>query len=109
MTWCKPLVRLNPSCKPDYRFSRKLVRDYSNWSDFQIKKHMQRLEELEYVLIHSGSRGKSISYELLYRGEARQQDSFVMGLINPDDLTDKLRYDNEKEPLNAEKKPPSRP
>ncbi|MBL1274787.1 MAG: hypothetical protein COB30_001745, partial [Ectothiorhodospiraceae bacterium] len=93
----------------DYRFSRKLVRDYSHWSDFQIKKHMQRLEELEYVLIHSGSRGKSINYELLYRGEARQQDSFVMGLINPDDLTDKLRYDNEKEPLNSEKKSPSRP
>ena len=93
----------------DYRFSRKLVRDYSHWSDFQIKKHMQRLEELEYVLIHSGSRGKSIIYELLYRGEARQQDSFVMGLINPDDLRNALRYDNEKEPLKREKKPPSRP
>ncbi|VAV87005.1 DNA primase, phage associated [hydrothermal vent metagenome] len=99
--------------QPDYRFSRKQVREYSRWSDFQIKKHMQRLEELEYVLIHSGSRGKSINYELLYRGEARQQDSFVMGLINPDDLrydkSDDKKYDNEKEPLNPEKKPPSRP
>jgi post-segregation antitoxin (ccd killing protein) len=44
----------------DYRFSRKDVRAMSGWTDFQVKKHLHRLEELEYVLVHSGSRGKSI-------------------------------------------------
>jgi DNA primase len=89
----------------DYRFSRKQVRDEKGWSDFQIKKHMQRLEELEYVLVHSGGRGKSIVYELLYQGEGNSGDPFLMGLI---DLK-KLGYDDEKEPLELEKERPSSP
>ncbi|MEW8051452.1 MAG: toprim domain-containing protein [Candidatus Thiodiazotropha sp.] len=89
----------------DYRFSRKDVRAMSGWSDFQVKKHMRRLEELEYVLVHSGSRGKSIVYELLYRGEGEAGESFLMGLLD----VKKLRYDDQKEPLNLDKAPPSCP
>jgi len=33
-----------------YRFSRRDVREYVGWTDFQIKKHMSRLQEMEYVL-----------------------------------------------------------
>lgn len=89
----------------DYRFSRKQVRDEKGWSDFQVKKHMQRLEELEYVLIHSGGRGKSIVYELLYQGEGKQGDLFLMGLID----VKKLGYDGEKKPLNRQKEPSGSP
>jgi hypothetical protein len=89
----------------DHRFSRKDVRAMSGWSDFQVKKHMRRLEELEYVLVHSGSRGKSIVYELLYRGEGEAGESFLMGLLD----VKKLRYDEQKEPPAEEKKPSSRP
>ncbi|ODB95151.1 DNA primase [Candidatus Thiodiazotropha endoloripes] len=89
----------------DHRFSRKDVRAMSGWSDFQVKKHMRRLEELEYVLVHSGSRGKSIVYELLYQGEGEAGESFLMGLLD----VKKLRYDDKKEPLKEKKESPSRP
>ncbi len=91
--------------KNEYRFSRKDVRHYSGWTDFQVKKHMHRLEEMEYVLVHSGSRGKSIVYELLYNNEGQQGNSFIMGLID----VEKLKYDSQKEPLKQEKKPSSSP
>ncbi len=89
----------------DYRFTRKEVRHACGWTDFQVKKHMQRLEDLEYVLVHSGSRGKSIVYELLYSGEGQTGDLFLMGLVD----VNSLRYDEQKKPLNDKKEPPSSP
>ena len=55
----------------DYRFSRRDVREHAGWSDFQVKMHMHKLEELEYVLVHRGGRGQSFVYELLYDGAGR--------------------------------------
>jgi post-segregation antitoxin (ccd killing protein) len=89
----------------DYRFSRKDVRHASGWTDFQVKKHMQRLEEMEYVLIHRGRRGQSYEYELLYQGEGEHEPSFLMGLIDPS----KLNYDAKKEPPKQNNEPPSSP
>lgn len=89
----------------DYRFSRKEVRHMSGWTDFQIKKHMHRLEEMEYVLIHRGKRGQSYEYELLYQGEGESGNTFLMGLID----THKLQCDAKKEPLNRNKEPSSSP
>lgn len=84
-----------------YRFTRRQVRHACGWTDFQVKKHMRRLEELEYVLVHSGSRGKSIVYELLYNGEGQDGELFLMGLLD----VKKLRYDVEKAPLKPKKAP----
>ena len=89
----------------DYRFSRKDVRQASGWTDFQVKKHMHRLEEMEYVLIHRGKRGQSYEYELLYQAEGKIHDMFMMGLID----TKKLQYDEKKKPLKQKKEPPSSP
>ena len=88
-----------------YRFSRRDVREYIGWTDFQIKKHVSRLQEMEYVLIHRGGRGQSFVYELLYQGEGDNGDSFLLGLSSMDNLT----YDDQKKPLNENNEPPSRP
>ncbi|CAB1062445.1 hypothetical protein D1BOALGB6SA_7222, partial [Olavius sp. associated proteobacterium Delta 1] len=32
----------------EYRFNRRQIREYSGWSDFQIRTHIRQLEELEY-------------------------------------------------------------
>jgi len=90
--------------QPDYRFSRKTVRDYSGFTDFQVKKHLKRLEDLEYVLIHKGKRGQSYEYELLYQNEGENQTHFMLGLINPTILTydaKKEREKDSKEPLKS--------
>ncbi|MCU7850407.1 MAG: hypothetical protein KZQ89_21005 [Candidatus Thiodiazotropha sp. (ex Lucinoma kastoroae)] len=87
-----------------YRFSRREVRACSGWSDFQVKKQMTRLQELEYVLVHRGGRGQSFVYELLYDGEL-DDNKHLMGLID----VEKLRYDTKKEPPTANKESSSRP
>jgi DNA primase catalytic core len=50
--------------RSEYRFSRATVRQYTHWSDSQLKRHLHRLEELEYLLVHRGARGQSFVYEL---------------------------------------------
>jgi len=78
-----------------HRFSRRDVREYAGWSDFQVKMHMHKLEELEYVLVHRGGRGQSFVYELLYDGAGRDGTPFLMGLIDIETL--KRTYDEKKE------------
>ena len=48
----------------DYRFSRRTVRHYTQAGDSVLKKHLHRLEEMEYLIVHRGGRGQSFVYEL---------------------------------------------
>jgi hypothetical protein len=68
----------------DFRFSRRDVREHSGWSDTQLRVHLGRLIELEYLLVHHGSRGRRFEYELLYAGEGRDGSRFVPGLCEYD-------------------------
>ena len=52
--------------RSDHRFSRRDIREFTGWGHTQLKVHLKRLEELEYLLIHRGGRGQSFVYELLY-------------------------------------------
>ncbi|MDX1407992.1 MAG: hypothetical protein R3330_07660 [Saprospiraceae bacterium] len=91
----------------EFRFTRKDVRGFTGWSDFQVKTHMRKLEDLEYVLVHRGGRGHSFVYELLYRGEGQDGESFVMGLVDTARLT--KNYDEHKEGAPTHKERVSRP
>jgi DNA primase len=93
--------------RADYRFSRREVREHTNWSDFQVKMHMHKLEELEYVLVHRGGRGQSFVYELLYDGTGRDGKPFLMGLVDVQTL--KCAYDEKKEHRNPNLEHPSSP
>ena len=81
------------SCKQEgieqsaYRFSRKDIRHYTGWSDFQARTHLSRLQDMEYLLVHRGGRGQSFVYELLYQGEGESGQLFLSGLINVDALS----------------------
>ena len=57
--------------RSDFRFSRRDVRAWSRWGDTVLKKHLARLEDLEYLLAHRGGQGQSFVYELLFDGRAR--------------------------------------
>jgi len=89
--------------RSDYRFSRRDVRDDTNWSDTALKVHLARLAEMEYLLIHRGGRGQSYAYELLYRGEGEQGEPFLMGLIDVEALREKHAYDAKRSGQNAER------
>ncbi len=72
--------------RSDFKFTRRQVREHTGWSYKQVRIHLQRLVDLEYVLIHSGGRGRQIVYELLYSGEGQSGHPFLMGLIDVDKL-----------------------
>jgi hypothetical protein len=50
-------------------FSRREVRRFTGWSEFQVRTHLNKLQEMEYILPHYGGRGQSFVYELLFNGE----------------------------------------
>ena len=73
--------------RTDFRFSRRDVRQHTKWGDTQLRVHLRRLEELEYLLVHRGGRGQSFVYELVFE---RQDDSgkpMLPGLIEIEKLT----------------------
>ena len=70
----------------DYRFGRAQLRQHLGWSYDQVRVHLERLVEMEYVLVHRGKRGQSFDYELLYRGEGQAGNSFLMGLMDVEAL-----------------------
>jgi len=45
--------------------------------------------ELEYLVAHNSGKGKTYHYELLYTGEGKEGDRFLMNLIS----IENLRYD----------------
>jgi len=97
----------------DHRFSRRQVREFTGWGNTQLKLHLHRLEELEYLLPHRGGRGQSFVYELLYDGQGKDGKPFLCGLIDVDQLRAKnvaqtsvgdgdRNYDSDWSGVNAE-------
>jgi hypothetical protein len=78
----------------DYRFSRRDVREHTGWSNTQVHRHLRKLEDLEYVLAHRGSRGQSMVYELVYEGQGKAGERFMLGLADASKLAEHA-YDDE--------------
>jgi DNA primase len=70
--------------RADFLFSRRDLRAAAGWGDTQLKVHLSRLVDLEYLLVHRGGRGQSFVYELLY--EKTDGSRFVPGLIGIEEL-----------------------
>ena len=94
--------------RTDFRFSRKAVRAFTKWSDSQLKRHLHRLEELEYLLVHHGGRGQSLVYELVFEGQGDSGKPVLPGLIEIEKLTG-YGYDAKKSGLEGEKSGSSLP
>ena len=73
--------------RSDYRFSRREVREHTGLADTQLRVHLQRLTELEYLLVHRGGRGQSFVYELVFDGDAAAAAPHLSGLLNVASLT----------------------
>jgi hypothetical protein len=67
----------------DFLFSRRQVRDYTGWGNTQLRIHLDRLVELEYLLPHRGCRGQTFVYELLFDGDIDTGKPQLIGLIDP--------------------------
>jgi DNA primase len=72
--------------RTDYRFSRRDVREVTGWGDTQLRLHLGRLEELEYLLAHRGGRGQSFVYELVFAIDGDGSKPMLPGLISVEKL-----------------------
>lgn len=67
----------------EFVFTRRTVREATGWSETQVRKHMEELQELEYVTARAGAQGKEYFYEL----PAQEPElSPTLKLIDPDQL-----------------------
>ena len=94
--------------RADYRFSRRDVRQETGWSDAQLKRHLHKLEELEYLIVHRGGRGQSFVYGLFFERPADPRQPFLPGLIDIETLTGH-GYDEKKYGPNGDKDGSSMP
>ena len=65
----------------EYRFTRRMIREAIGWNQTALKKHLDRLMEMEYVITYRGS-GRRVEYELLYDGRGREGQPTMCGLID---------------------------
>jgi hypothetical protein len=75
---------------PAPTFSRRELRDLCGWSLTQVRAHLERLVELEYLAIRHGRLGSQFVYEMLLDADAPEAVAHI-GLID----TAKLRRDYE--------------
>ncbi|MCN9010666.1 toprim domain-containing protein, partial [Escherichia coli] len=73
------------------RFTRKQLRDAVQWGDTQLKIHLARLVEMEYLLVHR--RGLTFCYELLFDGDGNADAAHLCGLIDVPETPEKPPYD----------------
>jgi DNA primase len=88
----------------EFRFTRRDVREATSWGDTQLKVHLARLVELEYVLAHRGLRGLTHEYELRYDG-VDDGKPHLMGLLDAQILDN----DENRSGLNADRSGSGRP
>jgi DNA primase len=67
-TWVSERCSATAQKQSEFRFTRRDVREATSWGDTQLKVHLARLVEFEYVLTHRGLRGLTHEYELRYDG-----------------------------------------
>jgi DNA primase len=80
--------RKERSAKGTTTFSRKELRDLCGWSLSQVRVHLERLVELEYLGIRHGRLGSAFVYEIIFDLDAPEAVAHI-GLIE----VAKLRHD----------------
>ncbi len=72
--------------RSDFLFSRRQVREFTGWGDTQLRVHLGRLVELEYVLTHRADHGQGFVHELVYDGGGKDGRRFLSGLLDVEKL-----------------------
>jgi hypothetical protein len=115
----------------EYRFTRRTVRQYTRWGDTQLRLHLRRLEEMEYLIVRRGGPGQTFVYQLRFdyddnragsesncaggarvpRGGAQSEESPATTRANVTTARDSENTDREIEAANLENRviPPPKP
>ena len=66
----------------EVRFTRRDLRERLGWGQTQLKIHLDRLLEMEYVMTHRTAT-RLVEYELIFDGRGREGQPTLPGLIDP--------------------------
>jgi DNA primase len=78
--WVREQAGVSGAARGDVRFTRRAVRAALGLSDTQLRVHLDRLVQLEYVRQHTGQNGSLYTYSLLFDGENETSGPQLMGL-----------------------------
>lgn len=79
-------AKANKTPVEDIFFTRREIRETMGWSDWQIKTHIKQLEEMEYLYIRTGARGKEYAYALNYKGQGEDDSKFFLNLTPVEEI-----------------------
>ena len=80
--WVQARCRAQNVERRELRFGRADVRTIAGLSETQLRLHLERLVDLDYLLVHRGQRGQSFVYELLFDGQADNTTPQLVGLLD---------------------------
>lgn len=104
--WVTKGCRLQGVARGEYRFTRRQVREALSLGDTQLKVHLGRLLEMEYLRLWRGRDG-GFEYQLLYEGQGHDGGRFLVGLVEVDAL--RHAYDSSQSALEASQSGAGRP
>ncbi len=91
-----------------WRFTRREVREATGWGNTQLKVHLARLEDLEYLAAHRHPRhAQGHLYELLYDGQGQDGGRFLPRLLDVGQL--RHGYDANRSGPNVDRPGAGRP
>ena len=67
-------------------FSRREIRQHTGWSNYRVHTHLRELIEYEYVSVEIDRATNGHRYRLLYEGQGKDGERFMLGLADPDTL-----------------------
>jgi len=67
-------------------FNRRMIREHIGWTDWQIRAHIKQLEDMEYLYIRVGARGKEYAYALSYRGQGEDNGKCYLNLTPVEEI-----------------------
>lgn len=65
----------------EVHFSRRMVREYTGWTDWQIRTHIKELLELEYIYARQGAWGKEYVYGLHCQAHGEESGRCYLDLM----------------------------
>jgi DNA primase len=80
--WTREQSRQRGMPVAELRFTRKQVREATGWGDTQLKVHLARLEDMDYLAGHRRAIGTGLAYELRFDGSVASHAPHAMGLID---------------------------
>ncbi|MGB5987659.1 MAG: CHC2 zinc finger domain-containing protein [Desulfobacterales bacterium] len=79
-------------------FTRRMIREHTGWSDWQVRAHIKQLEELEYLCARMGAKGKEYAYALNYRGQGVEGGKCYLNLTPVDEIRKLLKKGSQLNP-----------